>query len=117
MHTNLETTYIHPDRIEAPKRRKIQPHHIGLAAGVLVIMGMLIIGVNYLVEDIRSQELPGIARECSRPQTGWLWCDDFEDDRLDKYFEFLGTEGSFIRDSGMGIFNSKGMRAEALAGG
>src|SRR5216117_1439851 len=28
------------------------------------------------------------AGECATPQAGWLWCDDFEQDRLASYFEY-----------------------------
>ncbi len=48
--------------------------------------------------------------ECDRPQAGWIWCDDFEQDRLDGYFEVQDDEGEFARMAGVGIGGSSGMR-------
>ncbi|MGZ8382510.1 MAG: hypothetical protein ACXW39_00495 [Nitrospira sp.] len=46
----------------------------------------------------------------------WLWCDDFEVDRLDTYFEYDQRYGRFVRESGAGVGRSIGMRAEYLPG-
>ncbi|MCE3222721.1 MAG: uncharacterized protein K0S58_901 [Nitrospira sp.] len=46
----------------------------------------------------------------------WLWCDDFEIDRLSSYFEYDQRHGRFVREAGVGVGNSIGMRAEYLPG-
>ncbi|MCC2640013.1 MAG: uncharacterized protein K0S45_426 [Nitrospira sp.] len=46
----------------------------------------------------------------------WLWCDDFEIDRLQAYFEYDQRHGRFVREAGAGIDRSTGMRAEYLPG-
>src|SRR5207247_6478799 len=50
------------------------------------------------------------AGECATPQAGWLWCDDFEQDRLASYFEYDSSGGSFVRAGGVGVGGSAGMR-------
>src|SRR5262245_5669700 len=49
--------------------------------------------------------------ECDAPKPGWLWCDDFEKDRMDSYFEYGSVDGSFVRAPGVGYGGSTGMRA------
>lgn len=49
--------------------------------------------------------------ECADPDPAWIWCDDFEDDRLHLYFEHSGADGGFVRDEGVGVDGSTGMRA------
>ncbi len=49
--------------------------------------------------------------ECATPQPGWIFCDDFEADRLSQYFEYVSDSGSFVRASGVGRGASFGMRA------
>lgn len=46
----------------------------------------------------------------------WLWCDDFEIDRLSGYFEYDQRHGRFVREASAGIGGSIGMRAEYLPG-
>jgi hypothetical protein len=46
----------------------------------------------------------------------WLWCDDFEVDRLPSYFEYDQRHGRFVREAGVGVAQSTGMRAEYLPG-
>ncbi|MBP8105805.1 MAG: hypothetical protein KAY79_16340 [Nitrospira sp.] len=46
----------------------------------------------------------------------WLWCDDFEVDRLESYFEYDIRHGRFVREAGAGVGHSTGMRAEYLPG-
>ncbi|MCL7962291.1 MAG: hypothetical protein M8860_05510 [marine benthic group bacterium] len=57
-----------------------------------------------------------LVRECDNPGTGWLWCDDFEQDRLDSYFEHNSADGDFVRASGTGVEESFGMRTRFRAG-
>lgn len=49
--------------------------------------------------------------ECARPRPDWIWCDDFEHDRLASYFEYNDGKGSFTRVAGAGRDGSYGMRA------
>jgi hypothetical protein len=59
---------------------------------------------------------PGLARECDAPRAEWIWCDDFESDRLRSYFEVDGAGGAFERVRGMGEEGSWGMRATYAPG-
>lgn len=56
------------------------------------------------------------ARECANVQAGWIWCDDFEEDRLGKYFEYDNAGGSFVRAAAVGVDGSHGMRARFSRG-
>ena len=58
----------------------------------------------------------GLANECSTPKSGWLWCDDFEQDRSSSYFEYNTANGSFARTSGVGMSGSTGMKVHFAAG-
>jgi hypothetical protein len=55
-------------------------------------------------------------RECDTPRPDWVWCDDFEQDRLGRYFEFNRAKGSFARVPGTGASGSYGMRARFATG-
>jgi hypothetical protein len=48
--------------------------------------------------------------ECDTPRPGWIWCDDFEKDRLASYFEYGSFDGDFARVPGVGYGGSVGMR-------
>ncbi len=54
---------------------------------------------------------PPATGECAAPQPGWIWCDDFEQDRLASYFEYDNAAGNFVRSAGVGVSGSIGMRA------
>ena len=54
--------------------------------------------------------------ECASPQPAWLWCDDFEADRLSSYFEYEDDVGSFVRVAGVGRNGTYGMRSRFTAG-
>jgi len=56
------------------------------------------------------------AHECATARPEWLWCDDFEQNRLASYFEVLARNGSFVRAGGVGLRGSFGMRARYRAG-
>ncbi|MEO8029962.1 MAG: hypothetical protein ABI765_03880, partial [Gemmatimonadota bacterium] len=58
----------------------------------------------------------GLANECATPHTGWVWCDDFEQDRSAKYFEVDNAGGTFTRVAGVGNAGSYGMRIQWAAG-
>ena len=49
--------------------------------------------------------------ECDAPRPGWIWCDDFEKDRLSSYFQYAPVDGGFVRLPGAGYGRSVGMRA------
>lgn len=49
--------------------------------------------------------------ECDAPKPEWIWCDDFEKDRLSRYFGYRHRDGSFVRAPGVGYGGSTGMRA------
>jgi len=51
---------------------------------------------------------------CASPPAGWIWCDDFEQDRTARYFEYDTT--SFARAAGVGRNGSAGMRVHFAAG-
>jgi len=54
--------------------------------------------------------------ECASPQSGWLFCDDFETDRTSQYFEYNSANGHFVRSAGTGVNGSESMRAHFDAG-
>src|SRR2546426_131888 len=58
---------------------------------------------------------PSAANECATPTPGWIWCDDFEQDRLSRY-TFWDHPESFQRVAGVGVGGSYGMRARFAAG-
>ena len=45
----------------------------------------------------------------------WIWCDDFETNKLSSYFDSSG-QGSFARTAGVGLDSSFGMRAMWASG-
>ncbi|HET7585734.1 MAG TPA: hypothetical protein VFK13_12540 [Gemmatimonadaceae bacterium] len=51
------------------------------------------------------------AAECDTPHPGWIWCDDFERDRLRSYFEYDDAHGAFTRAEHVGVDGSIAMRA------
>lgn len=48
--------------------------------------------------------------ECAAPAASWLFCDDFEVDRLGRYFEVNTADGRFAREAGAGVHGSHAMR-------
>lgn len=54
---------------------------------------------------------PGLVHECDAPASSWIWCDDYEENRLAAYFEHEDRGGSFDRAAGVGLEGSAGMRA------
>lgn len=55
---------------------------------------------------------PGsLVRECDAPASAWIWCDDFETNRLAAYFEHESKGGAFDRAPAVGLEGSSGMRA------
>lgn len=66
--------------------------------------------------DQDAQMPVGSVVECGVQRPGWIWCDDFEQDRLGQYFEYDSAGGSFVRASGVGREGSYGMRVRFAAG-
>jgi len=62
-------------------------------------------------KDQDAQAPVGSVVECGAPPAAWIWCDDFEQDRLGQYFEVDDSNGDFARASGVGFGGSYGMRA------
>ncbi len=58
-----------------------------------------------------------LANECATPQSGWIWCDDFEQDRLGAYFEYDDRSGAFSRATNVGMSGSTAMRARWVNAG
>ena len=58
-----------------------------------------------------------LTNECDTPHADWIWCDDFETDRLASYFEYDNAGGRFTRDVGVGVNGSTAMRSTFDAGG
>lgn len=54
--------------------------------------------------------------ECASPKAGWIWCDDFEQDRTSRYFEYDNNGGRFARAGSVGHGGSWGMRAPFAKG-
>src|SRR5690348_2085530 len=54
--------------------------------------------------------------ECASPQPGWIWCDDFEQNRLSSYYEYDSAGGNFVRVAGVGKDGSTGMRGHFASG-
>jgi hypothetical protein len=54
--------------------------------------------------------------ECTSPGAGWVWCDDFESNRLARYFEYNSAGGTFVRSAGVGVGSSHGMRVRLRRG-
>ena len=56
------------------------------------------------------------AAECASPQAGWIFCDDFEQDRTSKYFETDSVGTAFTRVAGVGKDGSYGMKGHFTTG-
>jgi hypothetical protein len=65
---------------------------------------------------VTSPTTAGLPNECATPKPGWIWCDDFDQDRLASYFEVDGAKGAFTRTAGAGNGGSWAMRAHFAAG-
>jgi hypothetical protein len=63
-----------------------------------------------------AQGSPSLARECDRAKPSWIWCDDFDRDRLSSYFEYDSARGSFLRMSQAGVDGSYAMTATFAPG-
>jgi hypothetical protein len=57
-----------------------------------------------------------IVHECDAEEPEWIFCDDFETDRLGRYFEYSHPDSSFERADSVGVLGSTGMRAHFRKG-
>lgn len=57
-----------------------------------------------------------LSAECENAEAQWIWCDDFEVDRLASYFEYDAADGAFVRMAGAGADSSTGMRVRWQTG-
>lgn len=60
---------------------------------------------------VSGGQAPSLANECARARPEWIWCDDFDSDRLARYFEYDDAKGRFTRQAGVGNNGSTGMKA------
>lgn len=87
-------------------------------------MALLAGGATFLVacgDDplrVHSSEASSVAQhaqlplsECDSAEAEWLWCDDFEENRLSGYFGYNDAGGDFTRTAGVGVSGGYGMRA------
>jgi len=86
-------------------------------ARLVMVATMVGAGVACTTAELSSPLLPApppppssLATECTAPRRGWIWCDDFEQDRLSSYFEVSDAGGRFMRATGVGAAGSTGMR-------
>jgi hypothetical protein len=66
--------------------------------------------------SIQTSSQTNMANECANPSSGWIFCDDFETDRLTRYFEYVTANNSFTRLSGIGVGSSTAMKAQYQPG-
>ena len=59
----------------------------------------------------------GPTNECALPRPEWIWCDDFEENRLASYYDYNPSGGNFVRAADVGANGSAGMRARWAAAG
>lgn len=57
-----------------------------------------------------------VAHECDAANPAWIFCDDFETNRLKRYFEYSHRDSSFELTDSVGVLGSAGMRAHFKKG-
>jgi hypothetical protein len=57
-----------------------------------------------------------VVHECDAAPPGWIFCDDFESNRLGRYFEYSQKDSSFERADSVGVLGSAGMRVRFRKG-
>ena len=57
-----------------------------------------------------------VVHECDAAKAEWIFCDDFETDRLGRYFEYSHRDSSFERADSVGVLGSSGMRVQFRKG-
>jgi hypothetical protein len=95
----------------------------GLCLAAAVISACAPDGPRGITDPTRPSPSPSAAltapavNECATPQPGWIWCDDFEQNRLASYFEYDNSGGNFAPATGVGLNASTGMRGQWAAAG
>lgn len=74
------------------------------------------VGVSNALPADTTGTANAVVAECKTPKHEWIWCDDFEQDRLSSYFEVSNPAGAFARTGGAGLASSQGMRAHYSKG-
>ncbi len=59
---------------------------------------------------------PSPVSGCTAPQPWWIWCDDFEQNRLGSYYEYGNAGGTFVPVAGAGRNGGTAMRAHFAVG-
>lgn len=70
-------------------------------------------------DTVRARDtLPNhpIVNECNTAKPEWIFCDDFETDRLSHYFEYSHPDSSFERTDSVGVLGSWAMRVHFKKG-
>lgn len=62
-----------------------------------------------------AQNFP-VVNECDSAPAAWIFCDDFESNRLGRYFEYAQRDSSFERADSVGVLGSAGMRVRFRKG-
>ncbi len=88
----------------------------GVAAGTATIRATAGSATADAVVTVSAPSGGSLANECQSPGPGWVWCDDFDQDRLSSYFEMSDGGGSFTRTAGVGAEGSSAMRAQFSPG-
>lgn len=57
-----------------------------------------------------------VVHECDSAKPAWIFCDDFETDRLGRYFEYVHPDSSFERADSVGVLGSVGMHVRFRKG-
>lgn len=57
-----------------------------------------------------------VIHECDAAKPEWIFCDDFETNRLSRYFEYSNPDSSFERADSVGVLGSAGMRVRFKKG-
>lgn len=76
---------------------------------------VILVVATATIDTVVADE-PTTSGSCAAPGAGWIFCDDFDQDRLASYFEYNSAGGAFARTAGVGRNGSVGMRARFAAG-
>ncbi|MEX2375115.1 MAG: putative Ig domain-containing protein [Dehalococcoidia bacterium] len=71
---------------------------------------------SIVIAEAPSGSDPGLANECDAQSPAWIWCDDFDENRLASYFEVNDAGGSFTREAAVGVDGSYAMEGAFEAG-
>jgi len=98
----------------APGIATVNP--IGLVTAVAMGTTQVRVTVDGVSDTATVVVAAPVTTECATPQAGWIWCDDFEQDRLSSYFEYDAAGGAFTRVAGVGHNGTYGMRGQFQVG-